>query len=227
MFIKIKALFITAILCSFNISFASEQQGPSEVNSNSSSKMTDTEYKENYEKYIAHYDANLRDKNHYYIAPQIGLFNAGIGPGYGLKAGYRTKDWGVEASYNHSVYLYNGLFGGYLSQSSYTVDGKYFITDTFYASGGLGYGQLIDSYHSDISEDYSDETHFSYYILQGFLGNQWEFNHMTLGVDWIGLSWYPVSNVTSYKASIIHPTPTTTKPIAGIILFRIYCGVSF
>ena len=183
--------------------------------------------KKRFDDYVEHRNENVRNKNHYYIAPQIGLFNSGIGPGYGLKAGYRTKDWGVEASYNYSVYLYNGFFGGYSSQSSYTLDGKYFITDSFYASGGLGYGKLIDSYHSDISEDYSDETHFSYYIVQGFFGNQWEFHYMTLGVDWIGVSWYPSSHVTSYKGSINRPTPTTTGPLAGLILCRLYLGVTF
>ena len=181
--------------------------------------------------YVENWNKNVRNKNHYYIAGQVGAINGQSFLGTGIKAGYRLNDLGIELQYNSNP-PFSNVQSGQIKDSRFTLDAKYFVTDTFFLASGIGYEIFsIKETESVIDGEDGRYTKYSSGIFEFFIGNQWEFNHITVGGDWLGVIFVTQPHLETYHPYARKPNQGNDMPanwsISSGILSRIFVGYSF
>ncbi|MCX6130217.1 MAG: hypothetical protein NTX25_14285 [Proteobacteria bacterium] len=93
---------------------------------------------------------------------------------------------------------------------------KYFVGNSFYISAGPGYSKSVANknesvYGSTLSDDYKSHTEILLddMGLEASIGNQWQWNHFTLGVDWVG-NYLPLSQL-NYQKTVTNTTYKDNK----------------
>lgn len=66
------------------------------------------------------------------------------------------------------------------SQTVFALNYKHFFGNTFYLSSGLYYLNYTE-------EHYSSNLHLTDIGAEIRIGNQWQWSHFSIGVDWLGL----------------------------------------
>ncbi|MES2614156.1 MAG: hypothetical protein V4591_01940 [Bdellovibrionota bacterium] len=194
---------------------------------------------------------SLREQHPFYVAGQTSLVSD-MSSALGGKIGWRSKDWAVEGQYNWGTIDYDErafvFFSSYVSgktkikNESYALDVKYFVSNSFYVASGLSYQHRTSSHesphlgtHDDCSLfDSNCETFYERWENDGnetvdfvtshvFIGNQWEFWHLSIGADWVGVSvpLFTIDRTTSGP----HSLDRGIKTIEPYFL-RVYIGIS-
>ena len=144
----------------------------------------------------------VRKEQTFYLTPGIGLTN---GIGAGLRFGYFLKpDYVLEYSTNATSNFVSS------SEINQAVMVRSFLGNSFNISMGINKrreetGFLTDflmSVFDSAIEKSSDENitgiknHISAtdYGIQVFLGNQWQWSYITVGIDWVGY-YHPLKTV--------------------------------
>jgi hypothetical protein len=179
---------------------------------------------------------SLREQNPFYFAVQGSIWS-GPNSAYGAKIGWRSARVALEGQYNNNGHYSTSSFSFWpesertnFKNEAYSVDLKYFVGNSFYAGGGLSY-QIRRSNHVSQGPHFievEDGRGYSEILSeQFFIGNQWEFSHMTLGVDWVGVS-LPVAYINESNYGPHKPDESFMKK-AGfeVYLSRLYAGVAF
>ena len=175
-------------------------------------------------------EASSQEKGSFYIAP---TFDPIVGAGG--RTGYRLGNWAMELIYTQSVgYMNNPKHDNGADSTRYqlgTVNAKYFVAgSSFYVAWGLGLGRENVDYGIPIAFGpligiwYTGTTTYRDTLFDSYIGNQWTFQHFTIGADWIGF--YNV--MSQSEESTTWKNSYGEKPIPLIpILCRFYAGVSF
>ena len=174
----------------------------------------------------------LREQNHYYGAGQVSALT-GPGPGVGGKIGWRQARWAAEMEFNYTD-IDTSLFGLHeVFSYSYGINAKYFFSDIFYWAGGAYYRHSeIDKTNEIFCRTECGKTYaYSKFDSIGgefFIGSQWEFDHGTLGLDWIGYS-IPFTNFNQSTYSVAPGliNPPSAKEKIHPYLLRLYTGIAF
>jgi hypothetical protein len=134
----------------------------------------------------------------------------GLGPNlvmtHGVTAGFYTNSKAsIEAEMTTGAQIFDGIFFGQfdIKTSSLAVRYKYFAWNTLYFKGG------INQRHISFSEKMNNFLFTGQTVTQKFegdvtaleisIGNQWQWSHFTVGIDWFGYSLPVSSRVTSRK----------------------------
>lgn len=117
---------------------------------------------------------------------------------------------------------------------------KRFMGNSFYVKGGLDYFQVDFKYERNPgpTDAYSSRGRFDAEVLSAGLviGNQWQWEMFTLGVDWVGLSlpvWSQVRNAQESKGSLaayavnFEDEKRVYATGGALHLGRVYMGVTF
>jgi hypothetical protein len=187
----------------------------------------------------------LRTKFPYYVAPQIGIATGGV------KFGYRMDRWSLEAGY-HYYFVSNegysdedvswGIFYAHekkettISTHALSLEGKYFVGSTFYVGAGLQlqsqHRVQTDTYSSNLiaSEESKSDVQMTTLAVGSFIGNQWEFDHWTIGADWVGAYVPLVSSATKKntpRASGLQIADASETPANIWYVTQFFVGYSF
>jgi hypothetical protein len=187
----------------------------------------------------------VRKEQTFYLTPGIGLSN---GIGIGLKLGYFLKpDYVLEYSTNTTTNL------GGTSDINQSVMVRSFLGNSFNIAMGVNNrrekiefqtDKLVSVFDSAIQRS-SDanitgiKNHITAtdYGIQVFLGNQWQWSYVTLGIDWVGY-YHPLKTLEnklvqeiSYKGGRNDRRESQLKQgknlDPSVSLIWLYLGISF
>ncbi|MGE0173788.1 MAG: hypothetical protein AB7T49_13405 [Oligoflexales bacterium] len=121
-----------------------------------------------------------KDKTAYIAWEAVGLT---FTPVMGIRAAYFiTPDLLAEIAYAGS-----GTTD--IKKNLFEIKGKYFLANSFYIDGGLGWEYWSAAY--DVTApDYTEPVELSgttqTFGAEVHIGNQWQWEHFTMGCDWVG-----------------------------------------
>jgi hypothetical protein len=181
---------------------------------------------------------NREDKSMLVTAQLLGTSVSPV-PMMGINAGiYLTGDLIAQLEYGHGT-LGLGFFD--IRADTLGANLKLFTGNSFYFKGGLIYRQVyVDNVSCILCEDKTprDAGSASSLGIEGAIGNQWQWETFTLGVDWLGVV-APVavlktenkydsssSKSESTKQEINEVWNDVAKAV-NLSLLRFYLGASF
>lgn len=117
---------------------------------------------------------------------------------------------------------------------------KQFLGNSFYVRGGIDYSQVDYELNYDwaggTSEDHRSSFSGESFIGSVVIGNQWQWQNLTLGADWIGLTSVLSSKIKS-ESLTGNPNENDKKRFqeykedylndGGTVALRFYVGASF
>lgn len=121
------------------------------------------------------------------------------------------------------------------------VRAKWFVGNSFYLNLGYGlrtfdFSTKVTATQNNISAQATAEAEAKTSGLDFAIGNQWQWDTMTLGCDWIGY-YNPISSSGDSKVEVNGVSPTETEDLNDILeqlgdtpnlqLLRFYVGVAF
>lgn len=171
---------------------------------------------------------------------------AGIGPLSAYTTGvnfgfYIDPNSILDIAYHHNLFFANvGTLG-----SDYTIKFemfgthyKHFVKNSFYVKPGLEYRKLSYNYTTYFPDQKLEEsTQFTGSTLTAnfAIGNQWQWDHFTLGCDWVGIG-IPIATTISseysagtYSHNLQRLSDDKQRYIKDIVLYfgQFYIGASF
>jgi hypothetical protein len=156
--------------------------------------------------------------------------------GYGLRTGYYiTPDSLVGLNYAVAkLETKDAVFESLLFEVTY----KRFFTNSFYMDAGFASESINMTYQVESAANASEKVESSGELkrlgLVLHMGNQWQWNHFTLGCDWVGHH-LPLQRSESFKPSAggnsqdedRQKDETRKKLPSTLQLARFYLGFSF
>lgn len=184
------------------------------------------------------------------------LFGGGLSPGYAIASGvsaglFLNKNQVILLELNSSegarktTYATSSGFETTSGQSETRVRQlgahfKQFLGNSFYIRGGLDYSQVDYEFNYDraggSSTDFQSSFSGNAFIGSVVIGNQWQWQNLTIGADWIGAA-SVLSSKTAKQSLTGNPTSTDRANFeedkefylndGGAVFLRGYIGASF
>lgn len=212
-----KSLLISLLLLCFQQSFAETSQ------TTENRRKTSQELRENQSMMATGQVAGLGP---------LSAYTTGVNFGF-----YINQNSILDFSYHHSL-IFAGLGGYSITFDTIGAHYKHFVKNSFYIKPGVEYRKLSYNYTTYFSDKTLEEsTQFTGTTLTAnfALGHQWQWDHFTMGCDWVGVALPLSSTVDSeytagtYSRNLKRLSDDKQRYIKDIALYfgQFYLGASF